>query len=356
MMTGRERIENTFLHKPVDHIGAFECFWDDTGGAWAEKGWIPPGTGLYDYFDYDIAITSPFNMVADINFKPVTLEETEETILTLDGNGAKFRQHKLHIATPEHVGFAVSDRESYLEHIRPLLLNRAGRINFEAYRAAKENARRRGQFLMWIGNTGFELMELICGHENLLAGMALDPDWVREMAMDYARLVADLMEELFDREGAPDGIWCFVDLGYKERPFMSPRMFDELLKPAFQHELGYAKARKLPAMLHSCGMVEKLIPGIIESGFDALQPLEVKAGMDLIRLGRQYGDRLVLCGGLDIRALCTNELAIVDGELAKVPKALENGPYILHTDHSVPKTVDLATYEYFLEKGRSYTP
>ena len=48
--------------------------------------------------------------MANLDFKEVILEETEETMLKLDGNGAKLRRHKLHARTPEHVDFTVKDR------------------------------------------------------------------------------------------------------------------------------------------------------------------------------------------------------------------------------------------------------
>ena len=38
-------------------------------------------------------------MMADPDFVPEVIEETEETILTIDGNGAILRRHKLHDST-----------------------------------------------------------------------------------------------------------------------------------------------------------------------------------------------------------------------------------------------------------------
>ena len=39
------------------------------------------------------------------------------------------------------------------------------------------------------------------------------------------------MEILFAEEGAPDGAFFFEDLGFKERPFMSPAMYEQILEP-----------------------------------------------------------------------------------------------------------------------------
>ncbi len=43
----------------------------------------------------------------------------------------------------------------------------------------------------------FESIHPICGHENLLAGMALDPDWVLDMVTVYSELAVELQRTLF---------------------------------------------------------------------------------------------------------------------------------------------------------------
>jgi uroporphyrinogen decarboxylase len=142
-------------------------------------------------------------------------------------------------------------------------------------------------------------------------------------------------------------------MGLKGRPFMSPAMYKDILWPAHKRTFDYGHARGLPIILHSCGYVEPLVPGLIEAGMDCLQAMEVKAGMDLVHLKKTYGDRIAFCGGLDIRALETNDLRQVEKELAaKLPAAMAGSGYILHTDHSVSSRVDYETYKFFLDRGR----
>jgi uroporphyrinogen decarboxylase len=157
---------------------------------------------------------------------------------------------------------------------------------------------------------------------------------------------------LFEQEGYPDGIWYYEDMGFKAKPFMSPAMYREIIQPAHTYTIDYAKAHKLPVIMHSCGMVEKLLPGMIAAGIDCLQVLEVKAGMDLVKLYRQFGEVLSFMGGIDVRVLYTNDLAQVEGELqAKVPPVMPGFGYALHSDHSIPNTVTYETYRFFVERG-----
>jgi uroporphyrinogen decarboxylase len=104
--------------------------------------------------------------------------------------------------------------------------------------------------------------------------------------------------------------------------------------------------------MHSCGYVEPLVPGMIEARIDCLQVIEVKAGMDLLRLYKDYGEVLSFMGGIDVRVLYSNDKNLVYRELeAKIPVVKGNYGYVLHSDHSIPNTVDYETYRYFVEKG-----
>ena len=353
-LTGVERIGNILQRKPVDRIGLFEHFWSDTQKVWTEQGHIRPGENLADHFGFDMETCWAFDVVADLDFKPEILEETEETVLTKDGNGAILRRHKLHDATPEHVDFTVKDRAAWEALIKPKLTPERRRIDFEAYREGKESARKAGRFFMWSGVNVFEIMKDVAGHEYMLMGMALDPDWVKDMAMTYAQLTVDLQEILFAEEGWPDGIWYYEDMGFKQHPFMSPRLYRQIVQPAHALSVGYAKAHNKPVVMHSCGYVEPLLPGMIEAGIDCLQVIEVKAGMDLLKLYQNYGDRIAFMGGIDVRALYTNDRAVIDAELgAKIPTVMQNYGYVLHSDHSIPNTVYYDMYRYFIEKGLS---
>ncbi|TVQ28458.1 MAG: hypothetical protein EA382_01940 [Spirochaetaceae bacterium] len=351
-MTSIERISRILKRQPVDRIGLFEHFWGDTRKKWAAEGHLRQDEDPHDHFGYDLQNCWPFSYVADLDFVPEVIEETEETILTRDGNGAMLRRHKLHDATPEHVGFAVTERSSWTELVKSKLTPDRRRINFDAYRAARDAARRADRFFCWAGVNVFEQMHPVCGHEHMLVGMALDPDWVRDMARTYAELNIALQEILFAEEGLPDGIWFYEDMGFKQRPFMSPDMYREIIQPYHKMTIDHAKSLGLPVIMHSCGFVEPLIPGILEAGVDCLQVIEVKAGMDLVRIHRNYGDRLSLMGGIDVRTLYTNDRSDVDRELeSKIPTVKQGYGYVVHSDHSIPDTVEYDTYRYFVNRA-----
>ena len=338
--------------KPVDRIGLYEHFWGDTQAAWTGQGHIKEGEDLATHFGFDMEEFWTFNCVADLDFKPIRISEDADTYTDKDGNGAILRHHKHHDTTPEHVDFTVRDRESWEKLAKPLLKPDPHRIDFDGYRTAKARAAAHGRFFAWSGVNVFELMHPLCGHEYMLEGMIEDPDWIRDMVEVYSSLTVALQEMLFSREGRPDGIWYYEDMGFKDLPFMSPAMYKELIQPGHLKTIGYNHSIGLPVIMHSCGMVEKLLPGMVESGIDCLQVIEIKAGMDLLRIHREYGDRLSLMGGIDVRTLYTNNPEVVEIELtSKIPPAMKGFGYTLHSDHSIPNTVEYATYHHFIERG-----
>jgi uroporphyrinogen decarboxylase len=351
-MTGKERMSRILRHEPVDRIGLYEHFWGDTHKSWQEKGKIGEGVSYADHFGFDMDECWAFNTVANLDFKSQIVAETEDTVTWLDGNGAVLRRHKHHDTTPEHVDFRVKEREQWESSTKPFLVPEKRRISFEGYRKAKKAAADAGRFFVWSGVNAFECIHPMCGHENMLIGMAADPEWVLDMAMTYARLTVELQKILFAEEGPPDGIWYYEDMGYKQHPFMSPDMYRELIKPAHVYTFDYAKSLGLPVIVHSCGFVDPLLPDMIDAGMNCLQVIEIKAGMDLLKLHKLYGDKISFMGGIDVRVLYTNDRQKIDEELnAKIPLVKEGYNFVLHSDHSIPRTVDYETYRYFIDKG-----
>lgn len=351
-MTGRERIGNILRLQPVDRIGLFEHFWGDTHKKWIDQGHLKENESLPAHFDFDLSLSWPFSMVADLDYEPEIIEEDEETVLKKDGNGAFLRVHKLHNATPEHVDFSVKERVAWEEEIKPRLTPDRARINFQAYSKAKKEAAAAKRFFCWGGVNVFELMHPVCGHEYMLMGMAMDPDWVKDMVNTYAELIINLMEILFAECGQPDGVWFYEDMGFKDRPFMSPDMYREIVQPGHQKTIDYLHSLGLPVIMHSCGFVEPLLPGMIEAGIDCLQVIEVKAGMDLLRIHRNFGDKIALCGGMDARNLVANDRDAIRAELNQKIPVVKNGfGYILHSDHSIPDTCNYETYRFFVDEG-----
>ena len=350
-MTSHERISRILNKQPVDRIGVYEHFWSDTHAKWAAQGHVGIDEVLELHFDHDIIGTVPLNITLDLDFQNEIIAETEETITIKDGNGAILKRHKLHDTTPEHVDFTVKEAEDWYKANKKLFAEDR-RINFEYYRERRALARKHDKYFTLNGANVFECIHPVCGHENMLVGMALEPEWIKDMANQYADLLIDMMKTLFDKEGLPDALWFYEDMGFKNKPFMSPDMYCEMIQPSHKKTIEFAHSLGLKVIMHSCGYIEPLLPHMIDAGIDCLQVIEIKAGMDLLKLHKLYGDKIAFMGGIDVRKLYTNDKAVIDEELeSKIPIVMRGNNFVVHSDHSIPNTVDYETYKYFIKKS-----
>lgn len=354
-MTHKERLLAALGRQEVDMLPCFDSLWGETYERYVREGHMNPGEDAIQHFDLSFRLSGWVNSTVDLDFQPVTIEETDETILRLDGNGAKLRYWKHKAGTPEHVGFTVQEAADW-EKVRGKLLGfDPRRIDIESYKRARTLAAAENRAFLWSGIAPFEQMHPLCGHENMLVGMALEPDWIKDMVDVYSNLTIRHLMALFSAGGLPDAVWFYEDMGFKGRPFMSPEMYSELIMPGHKKLFDFAHDLGLKVIVHSCGFVEPLVPGLIEAGIDCLQAMEVKAGMDVARLAGLYGDKIAFCGGMDIREVISNDRERIDAEFERrlMPVLRSGASYILHSDHSIPPEVDHDSLVYFFNRGRT---
>jgi len=90
------------------------------------------------------------------------------------------------------------------------------------------------------------------------------------------------------------------DLGMQSGPQVSPAMYREYFQPRERAMWQMVKQRAphLKIMLHCCGGVRELLPGLIDAGLDAINPVQITCrGMEAAGLKRDFGSRLTFWGG-----------------------------------------------------------
>ncbi len=339
-MTSRERVLCALNHIEADRIPIHDGPWFTTVRRWRQEG-LPEGVSPEEFFDYELV-----GVGADLSLQLPTeiIEDTEEYRIERNSNGAIVRNWKHRTSTPEMIDFTIKDRKTWEEYKHLYTMNDR-RIHWEAVERTYRWARERGKFFYYSAVVGYDKTQGIVGSERLLMAMIDDPDWVREMFEAAVDLAIHAAEEMIGRGIEFDGAWIFDDMGYRNASLFSPSAYRELSKPAHTRLCDFLHSKGLKVILHSCGCVKGLVPDLIEAGFDCLQPLEVKAGMDLIELKKNYGDRLAFMGGIDVRKMADPDPAVIEEEIrTKIPFAKKGGGYIYHSDHSVPDNVSFQQY------------
>ena len=365
-MTSRKRVLAALRHEEADRVPFQDSPWVSTILRWQEEG-LPRDISPAEYLDFDIvplsADTSPL-------FPVKVLEETDEYVVIRTAFGGIRREHKDYSTTPHIVDYLCKSREDWdkvRERLKPdpsrvdwegtwtmgaavdergrESAQEKGRMEWRRGLAGARKAREAGKFLCYEAAVGYDKILSYVATERLLIAIATEPDWVRDMYETDADLVI-AMHKIMKQGGYEfDGAWLSCDLGYRNGLLFSPRHFEEQLRPTLRRLFAYYKGEGLPVILHSCGCVREIIPLLIEDGLTCLEPLEVKAGMDVIELKKQFGDELALMGGIDVRAMADPNPKRIEEEIqTKISFAKKGGGYLYHSDHSVPNNVSFERY------------
>lgn len=349
-MTGAQRFKLALAHREPDRIPIHDSPWAATVDRWQDEG-LPHHVPVAEYFGYEL-----WGSGCDLSprFPVRVLERTDEYIIESTADGGVRRNHRDRSTTPEVVQCAMRTREDWAR-IKPRLEAGVTRVNWVTLHNELERQRNDGRFITFNAAVGYDRFQSLVRSEELLMAIAEDPQWVREMFITHAELTIEMAKLVFAQGYTFDGAFLFCDLGYRNASLFSPRSYRQVQFESDRLLYDFFHRHDMPVILHSCGRVTALIPQLIEAGLDCLQPLEVKAGMDLVELKREFGRDLAFMGGIDVRAMADPDPTLIETEIArKFEVAMCGGGYIYHSDHSVPNNVSLAQYELVMELVRRY--
>jgi uroporphyrinogen decarboxylase len=349
-MTSRDRFRLALSHQEPDRVPVCDTTWPTTVERWHREG-LPADASPFDYFGYEWV-----GMGADISFQlpEQTIEETEEYRIVKDSFGATTRVFKGRESVPELIAFPVTSLERWEEH-RPLLAWNDTRVDWEGGLAHNRAMRDRGYFVTSHTGFGYDRIQRFCGAPLTLMAMHDNPAWVLDMMETIADTVITSVAEMIAHGFEFDGAFIWNDIGYKNGPFFSPEAYLRFEFPSQKRMCDFFHSHDMPVILHTDGDIRKLIPHLIEAGIDCLQPIESKAGMDLVELKADWGDRMAFMGGINVMAMADPDPRVIEREVStKLPAAKRGGGYIYHSDHSVPDNVSFAQYRGVRERGGEY--
>jgi len=350
-MTSRERILLALEHKEADRVPIHDSPWSSTINRWRREG-LPEDIPPDEYFGYEIV---GIGFDSGPRFPVEVLEKNERFILVRSSTGGIDRNFRDYSSTPEIVDRPIKTKKDWEEKIKPRLYPDYTRVDWVTAFNTYHRARSEGKFITVGGGWGYDTLQAYMKSEELLVAMVTDPDWVKDMIMTRAKLHVEMIRMMIDKGLKFDGAFFYNDMGYRNGLLFSPQTYRQTHKEADEMVFSFCHEQGMPVILHSCGCVKELIPDLIEVGLDCLQPLEVKAGMDLIELKKEYGDRLAFMGGIDVRAMAKPNPQAIEEEIStKIPIAKEGGGYIYHSDHSVPNNVSFQQYCRVMELVRIY--
>jgi len=356
-MTHRERVRTAIARQQPDRVPIMDQAWRETVRRWRREG-MPEDVDIFDYFDFAIreiwCDTSP-------RFPVKVISENDEHIVSTTNWGATLKQSKTS-SNPHIMDTLLKKKEDWPAIKERLQPDEARKIwiytdDFEtdAGRARYRKWRDEERYVVFCALTGYDQLQWLIPAEKLFMYMATDPEWIREIADTVINLFISQLQLARSRGLTIDAVWTCNDMGYRNGPLFSPQMYRDIFQPGDKRLWETAHSLGMQTILHCCGNIMPLIPDLIDAGLDCYEAIEAKAGMDVVELKKQFGDRLSFMGNINAQIMGAPDPAVIEEEIRrKVGFAKQGGGYIYHSDHSVPDTVSLKRYRYILELVKKY--
>ena len=154
--------------------------------------------------------------------------------------------------------------------------------------------------LIGVGCNLFEWGTFLRRIDNFLMDLYLEPVNVHRLLDKLLEIHLDFISKICEAVGDIVEIIKFGDdLGTNTGPFMPYEIYNEFFRPRHKVLCDYVKANSSAhTMLHCCGGIYELIPGLIEAGFEIINPVQINAvNMEPERLKNEFGSELTFWGG-----------------------------------------------------------
>lgn len=148
-------------------------------------------------------------------------------------------------------------------------------------------------------------IQALVGMEKSLMDMVDNPEFFQALVLRISAFLEPFVDRMLEAAvGRIDFFRIGDDFGTQRGLLFSPGLWRNFIQPAFLPLKAIAQKHGAYLYLHSCGSIRQLIPDLIETGVDILDPLQVKAqNMDPADLKREFGNRICFSGGVDEQEL-----------------------------------------------------
>ncbi len=362
-----ERMNKTLRHEEADRVPVSDFFWGSFIERWKKDLDLPADTDIYKYYDLDWQCTVP-NM--DPHIRPFEImEERDDRITVKTGFEAlitkiyadpmprfeKFLTDEIEQLAAYEFDDPWDERRYFKGGDNQLGgLGDGFALNLPPWIETVKSLH--PDFVVY-GSVceGHEMLWRIIGPENVMLWSLMYP---RELGDFIARINTFMLEmakaQIAAAEGMLDGMVIWGDVAFTRDMLFDPEFWREHFKPGVKAIVDVCHQAGLPVIYHGCGNVKRIFADFIEIGVDAYNPLEAKAGLDVVELRRQYGHRIGFCGNMNVMEWADCSQDELKSIVLRKLNAAKGGGFIFQSDHSVPSNVSGQNYDYVVRLVREF--
>jgi len=351
-MTDRERFNNQMHYRPVDRCFNMEFgYWDENYREWSiftENG-ITNEWEANIFFNFDRIATTGGNTWMYPAFPSSVVEETETTLILMNGDGLMAEVPKDgHDTIPHYIKASIVTPDDWqrAKEERFRLDDPVRKVDVAALRQA-HSPDRDYPLGIWCGS-------MIGSIRNMLTfeGLAYATYDYPEMVEDMVETACVLTENILDQVlGQVDFDYAagWEDICVKNRPSVSVDFFNSVVVPRYKRIGNRLHAHGIDLWYIDCdGDVRPILPGMMSAGINCLFPFEVNGCAHPGELLDQYAGQLRIMGGVDKIELGHGPEAIKT-YLDTLAPYVERGGFIPFCDHRCPPNVKPEDYLYYLD-------
>ncbi len=208
--------------------------------------------------------------------------------------------------------------------------------------------------VIWRGLDGFHIACALRGMENFLVDCLVNPVFahsVMRMCNEFQTRVA-----VGAIERGADIVVLLDDYADNNGPLMSPELFNEIVLPYLTNTVRAVKDAGGYVIKHTDGNLWPILESLIDTGIDAIHPIEPTAGMDIGEVKQRYGDRVCIMGNIDCgELLCRGTTdAVREAVRACIRAASPGGGHILSSSNSLQSGVRPENYAAMIDEAKRY--
>lgn len=210
----------------------------------------------------------------------------------------------------------------------------------------------------------YEMLQVLCGYEKAFTDLAGNPELSEAVLEKMLELKIIYYDAAIRKIMALDPDYFIIsesdDLGAQNGLLISPDMYRRLVKPRHTKLFEFIKKAsrgRAYIELHCCGAIREIIPDLIESGVEILNPVQVSArGMDDTgRLKKDFGKDIVFHGGgIDSQHTlpCGKPQEVRDEVRRRIDDLAAGGGFIFTPVHSIQHDVPFENFYAMIEAYR----
>ena len=142
----------------------------------------------------------------------------------------------------------------------------------------------------------FQRMIFLRGMEELMLDLHQERDEVCALRDRIVEICLARIER-WGRTGLVDGMILRDDWGTQEALMIRPEVWRQVFRPAYEQLVAAIHAAGSYACFHSDGVIDAIVPDLVEIGCDELNPQAHV--MDIEELGRQFGGKVCVRADID---------------------------------------------------------